>query len=102
MLRGSPLSLGRVTGASPRCLGFPGSGRRRALKRQSVIHIVNGDSAGGTIQQALGLKPSRDLLVSHDLYSCGPLPAIASLKDWHQNRLSWWLTIYGDQGQNLS
>lgn len=62
------------------------------------MHIVNGDSAGGTIRQALGLNPPSDLLISHDLYSCGPLLPIDSVAGWHSARKSWWATLYRDQG----
>lgn len=72
------------------------------MLQQSVIHIVNGDSAGGTIRQALGLNPPSDLLISHDLYSCGPLLAIGSPQEWHKTRLSWWLTLYAEQGEKVS
>jgi len=62
------------------------------------MHIVNGDSAGGTIRQALGLNPPSDLLISHDLYSCGPLLPIDSIAGWHSARKSWWATLYANQG----
>jgi len=65
---------------------------------QSVIHVVNGDSAGGTIREALGLKPPQDLLISRDLYSCGPLLPIDSIAEWHGARKSWWAGLYADQG----
>lgn len=66
--------------------------------RRTVIHIVNGDSAGGTIRQALGLNPPSDLLISHDLYSCGPLLPIGSIAKWHHSRKSWWAREFADQG----
>jgi uncharacterized protein DUF1835 len=65
---------------------------------QSVIHIVNGGSAAGTLQQALGIAPESNLLISHDLFSCGPLRPIETIKDWRVAREKWWAGVFADQG----
>lgn len=45
------------------------------------VHIVAGPSAAGCLPE--GLTLSRDqVLIPHDLLSCGPLPTLESLEDW--------------------
>jgi hypothetical protein len=49
------------------------------------LHIVAGDSAAAWLQQALRLNRA-DVLVHHDLLSCGPLPPMAPLDRWRAVR----------------
>ncbi len=56
------------------------------------LHIVRGDSAGGTLKLALGLKTG-NLLVSADSISYGPLPALTSLADWQHVRAEYWQNL---------
>jgi Domain of unknown function (DUF1835) len=69
------------------------------VAQHGVVHIINGSAAAGTAQRALGLTPAQDLLISHDLYSCGPLPPIASLADWRQSRETWWMSLLPRLGE---
>ncbi|HUP83595.1 MAG TPA: DUF1835 domain-containing protein [Candidatus Limnocylindria bacterium] len=49
------------------------------------LHVVAGPSAAACLEQGLGLAPDQ-LLVHHDLLSCGPLPPLDSLDDWRDVR----------------
>jgi hypothetical protein len=49
------------------------------------LHIVAGPSAAGCLQQGLALPPDQ-VLVHHDLLSCGPLPSLDSLNNWRDVR----------------
>lgn len=72
------------------------------------IHIAPGPSAGGCLQAGLGL-PGDQLLISHDVLSCGPLPPLDSPDDWRDVRQAYlrsidreWPTFaFADQDRDL-
>jgi hypothetical protein len=49
------------------------------------VHIVAGSSAAACLQEGLALSPDQ-VLIHHDLLSCGPLPLLDSLEDWRDVR----------------
>jgi hypothetical protein len=49
------------------------------------VHIASGDSAAGCLREVLRLDRA-ELLVNHDLLSCGPLPPLAPLDRWRAVR----------------
>jgi len=53
------------------------------------LFIVNGQSAAGSLRQALTLHPE-SILVQHDVLSCGPLPPFESLAHWRKVRAEFW------------
>lgn len=57
------------------------------------LFIVNGDSAAGSLRQALGLAPE-SILVQHDVLSCGPLLPVESLEQWRTVRAQFWRRIW--------
>lgn len=50
-----------------------------------ALHIVNGDSAAGSLKAALHLSRDR-ILVNEDMLSCGPAPATDDLGVWRSAR----------------
>jgi hypothetical protein len=48
-------------------------------------HVVAGRPAAACLQQGRGLSPGQ-VLVHHDLLSCGPLPSLDSLEHWRHVR----------------
>lgn len=56
---------------------------------RAQIHIVTGDSAGGTLRLAVGCD-SESILVQHDPLSVGPLPRLKSLDEWRSLREEFW------------
>jgi uncharacterized protein DUF1835 len=56
------------------------------------LHIVNGDSAAGSLRQSFGSDPEV-ILVQHDVLSCGPLPSFESLEQWRTVREQFWQRI---------
>jgi hypothetical protein len=44
------------------------------------IHLILGDTAGGTFTQTFGRKES--LLIDRDVLSCGPTPRRGDLDEW--------------------
>jgi len=64
-------------------------------KADNEIHIAPGPSAGGCLQAGLGL-PRDQLLINHDVLSCGPLPPLDSLDDWRDVREAYWRSIDRD------
>lgn len=54
----------------------------------NAIHVINGDSAAGTLKQAIS-SASRTI-VSRDILSCGPILPFADLGTWKQARLAFW------------
>src|ERR1700747_314855 len=57
------------------------------------FHIVNGDSAAGSLRESFGSDPE-SILVQHDVLSCGPLPSFESLEQWRQLREQFWQRIW--------
>jgi hypothetical protein len=49
------------------------------------LHIVAGPSAAACLQEGVALSPAQ-VLVHHDLLSCGPLPSLDSLEHWRDVR----------------
>lgn len=72
------------------------------------IHIAPGPSAGGCLQAGLALPPDQ-LLINHDVLSCGPLPPLDSLDDWRDVRQGYLRSIdrewpnfaFADQDRDL-
>jgi Domain of unknown function (DUF1835) len=56
---------------------------------RAQIHIVNGDSAAGTLLVAIGCD-RESILVQHDPLSVGPLPRLESLDEWRALREEFW------------
>jgi hypothetical protein len=54
----------------------------------NAIHVINGDSAAGTLNQALAT--TNRLIVSRDILSCGPVVAFQDLETWKQTRFGFW------------
>jgi hypothetical protein len=74
--------------------------QRSILKpmKSTHIHIVLGESAGGTLVHRLGYSP-RAMLVQHDPLSVGPLPRLRSLDEWRRVRAAFWNGLYcGSRG----
>ena len=55
---------------------------------QATLHIVNGDSAAGSLALALG--PDQTIVVQHDVLSCGPMPRTDSVEQWKTLRERYW------------
>ena len=61
--------------------------------RDREFHIVAGPTAAGALE--IGLAVSREqILVHHDLLSCGPLPAVSSLDEWRAVRESYLRSLH--------
>lgn len=59
------------------------------------MNIMHGDSACGTFKQAF--KPRKeDILVFHDVLSCGPLKKYTDIKTWGKFRNNYWDNIDRD------
>ncbi|HEU4389904.1 MAG TPA: DUF1835 domain-containing protein [Blastocatellia bacterium] len=56
-----------------------------ASMQGTQIHIVNGESAGGTLRLAIQCG-AESLLVMHDVLSVGPLSRVESLDEWRALR----------------
>jgi hypothetical protein len=54
----------------------------------AAIHVVAGPAAAACLQQGLALAPEQ-ILVHHDLLSCGPLPPLHPLEEWRDVRASY-------------
>jgi len=54
-----------------------------------TLHIVDGESAGGTLKQA-GLAKSKDILCWRDALYSGPVPAGLSLRELSRLRSRYW------------
>ena len=57
------------------------------------LHIVNGDSAAGSLRQAFGSDPE-SILVQRDVLSCGPLPSFESREQWRKVREQFWRRVW--------
>jgi hypothetical protein len=57
----------------------------------NAVHIINGDSAAGTFQQAI--SSSMRTIVSRDILSVGPLLPFADLQTWKDARVGFWRDV---------
>lgn len=62
--------------------------------RPLPLHIFTGDSAAMTVGGALGI-PEEQLLIQHDIISCGPMRAFASRSEWLSTRDDFWQEVCG-------
>src|SRR5258707_11767486 len=58
------------------------------------LHIFTGDAAAMTVGGALGIA-EHQLLIQHDVISCGPVRAFASRGEWIGTRDDFWLEVCG-------
>ena len=58
------------------------------------LHIFTGDAAAMTVGGALGIS-AKQLLIQHDVISCGPVRAFASRGEWIGTRDDFWLEVCG-------
>ena len=56
--------------------------------RIDTLHVVLGDSAGGSLHGALDLKTC-GLACERDPFYCGPLPPVRGLSHWRADRTRW-------------
>jgi hypothetical protein len=69
---------------------------------RAQLFIVNGESAAGSLRQALALDPT-SILVQHDVLSCGPLLPFESLAQWRRVRDEFWRrTCHGPASSEFS
>jgi hypothetical protein len=57
----------------------------------NAVHIINGDSAAGTFQQAI--SGSMRTIVSRDVLSVGPILPFADLRAWTEARVGFWRDV---------
>lgn len=57
----------------------------------SRLNLILGDSAGGTFRVTFGRN--ENLLVDHDVLSCGPTPRRSDLDAWRMLRLRFWTDL---------
>lgn len=65
------------------------------IDNSEALHVVCGDSAGGTLRAALRLPKDR-VLVNEDQLSCGPAPATSDLSHWRAVREEFLTSMYLD------
>jgi hypothetical protein len=66
------------------------------------MNILHGDSAGGSFKQAFKTH-QEEIIVFHDVLSCGPLIKYADIKSWRESRENYWNNIERDNAiANLS
>lgn len=63
----------------------------------NAVHIINGDSAAGTFQQAI--SSSMRTIVSRDLLSVGPILPFADLRTWTESRVAFWRNVVAHDPQ---
>src|SRR5689334_15399092 len=63
----------------------PSSRGREYMDFAEALHIVSGDSAGGTLKFALRLRRDR-VLINEDPVSVGPAPFTGDLASWKSSR----------------
>ncbi len=80
-----------------------------SIDLQNALHLVDGDSAAGTLKVALRLDRHR-LLVNSDPIHCGPAPATTDLATWRHARGvfqrtlhdgPWFREVYGDSERDF-
>ena len=54
----------------------------------NAVHVINGDSAAGTFQQAI--SGSTRTVVSRDVLSVGPVRSFSDLQSWMDLRIGFW------------
>ncbi|MDF3018851.1 MAG: hypothetical protein K0Q92_154 [Steroidobacteraceae bacterium] len=54
----------------------------------NALHLINGDSAGGTFRQAIA--NTNRLIIARDVLSCGPLPTFVDMESWTRFRVAFW------------
>lgn len=54
----------------------------------NALHLINGDSAGGTFRQAIA--NTNRLIIARDVLSCGPTPPFADMESWTRMRVAFW------------
>ncbi len=57
----------------------------------NAIHIINGDSAAGTLKQAI--SSANRTIVSRDILSIGPVLPFENLESWKQARVGFWRDV---------
>jgi len=57
-----------------------------------TVHVIQGLSAAGILNQALHL-PRHEVLVNEDVLSCGPLPPFHSPGEWVRRREEYWNSV---------
>jgi len=62
-----------------------------------TVHIVPGDSAAGSLRQALGVSGEHEVVGLRDTLSCGPLPITSSLEQWARVRHEFWQGVHPPQ-----
>lgn len=61
------------------------------------MHIINGDSAAGSLKQAFRI-PKEEILVFRDVLSCGGLTAYSDMDSWSKYRWAYWTQVCAKQG----
>ena len=54
----------------------------------NALHLINGDSAGGTFRQ--GIANTNRLIIARDVLSCGPTPPFVDMESWTRLRVAYW------------
>jgi Domain of unknown function (DUF1835) len=54
----------------------------------NALHLINGDSAGGTFRQAIA--NTNRLIIARDVLSCGPTPPFIDIASWTRTRIEFW------------
>lgn len=62
------------------------------------MNILHGDSAAGSFKQAFKLH-REEMIVFHDVLSCGPLSKFTDIKAWREFREKYWNNL--DQGSAI-
>jgi hypothetical protein len=63
----------------------------------NAVHVINGDSAAGTFQQAI--SSSMRSIVSRDILSVGPILPFADLQTWKDSRVRFWRAVVAHDPQ---
>jgi hypothetical protein len=63
----------------------------------NAVHVINGDSAAGTFQQAI--SSSLRSIVSRDILSVGPILPFAELGTWKDSRVAFWRSVMAHDAQ---
>src|SRR4051812_28827979 len=58
------------------------------------LHLFTGDAAAMTVGAALGLSADQ-VLIQHDVISCGPVRAFATREEWIDARDDFWQEVCG-------
>jgi len=63
----------------------------------NAVHVINGDSAAGTFQQAI--SSSVRTVVSRDVLSVGPIRSFSDLQSWKDARIRFWRDVVAHDQQ---